>query len=79
MQVHAIEGFSGHSDRHQLLEYLRYVEPKPSTIILVHGERNSIQSFASELQRSGRRRLGLGDIKILTPNLLDSYTLAYNI
>uniref|UniRef100_A0A7C5YVB9 Transcription termination factor FttA n=1 Tax=Ignisphaera aggregans TaxID=334771 RepID=A0A7C5YVB9_9CREN len=79
MQVHAIEGFSGHSDKYQLLEYLKYTEPKPSTIVLVHGEKNSIQSFANEVVRNSKRRLGLGDIKVLTPNLLDSYTLAYNI
>jgi len=78
MQVYSIEGFSGHSDRHQLLDYLRHVQPKPSRIILVHGEKNAIASLANEIEKR-RKFLGIGDATVLTPNLLDSVTLAYNM
>lgn len=78
MQVHSIEGFSGHSDKHQLLDYLRHVQPKPTKIILVHGEKNAIANLANEIEKR-RKFLGLGDVTVLTPNLLDSYTLAYNM
>ncbi|MDK6027822.1 beta-CASP ribonuclease aCPSF1 [Ignisphaera sp. 4213-co] len=78
MQVYSIEGFSGHSDRHQLLDYLRHVQPKPSRIILVHGEKNAIASLANEVEKR-RKFLGIGDATVLTPNLLDSVTLAYNM
>ncbi len=76
MQVYSIEGFSGHSDKQQLLEYLRHIEPKPSTVILVHGEKNAVMNLANDISRLKKR---LGDINILTPKILESYTLAYNM
>lgn len=78
MQVYTIDGFSGHSDRHQLLDYLRHVQPKPTKIVLVHGEKNAVASLANEIEKR-RKFLGLGDITVFTPNILDSYTLAYNM
>ncbi|MEL9940262.1 MAG: beta-CASP ribonuclease aCPSF1 [Ignisphaera sp.] len=78
MQVYTIDGFSGHSDRHQLLDYLRHVQPKPTKIVLVHGEKNAVASLANEIEKR-RKFLGLGDIAVVTPNILDSYTLAYNM
>lgn len=78
MQVYTIDGFSGHSDRHQLLDYLRHVQPKPTKIVLVHGEKNAVASLANEIEKR-RKFLGLGDITVVTPNILDSYTLAYNM
>jgi len=78
MQVYAIEGFSGHSDRRQLLDYLRHVEPKPSTIFLVHGEKSVIQSFANDITRL-RPKIYLGNAEVKVPSILDSYTLAFNM
>jgi KH/beta-lactamase-domain protein len=78
MQVYVIEGFSGHSDRRQLLEYLRRIEPKPSLIFLVHGEKNVVKTFANDISRL-KQKLNLGDIEVRVPNILDSYTLAYNL
>lgn len=46
MSVHRVEGFSGHSDRRQLLAYLRRVQPQPRKVILNHGERGKIREFA---------------------------------
>ena len=37
MQVFNLEGFSGHSDRTQLLTYVKKVTPRPKQIILTHG------------------------------------------
>ena len=37
MQVYNLEGFSGHSDRAQLLTYVKKVTPRPKQIILTHG------------------------------------------
>jgi len=81
MEVHSVEGFSGHSDREQLLEYLRMVSPKPSKIFLVHGEQNSINSLKNEIIRRNRKgRLGLrSGTEIVVPKILDSYTLAFNL
>ena len=37
MEVSMIDGFGGHSDRNQLLNYIRKVTPKPKRIIFTHG------------------------------------------
>jgi hypothetical protein len=38
MRVETIEGFSGHSDRPQLVSYVRALKPKPKKILTNHGE-----------------------------------------
>ncbi|MFP3165556.1 MAG: beta-CASP ribonuclease aCPSF1, partial [Acidianus sp.] len=42
MEVKVVDGFSGHSDRRQLLKFLHDLTPKPKNIILDHGEYNSM-------------------------------------
>ena len=75
MEIHSIEGFSGHSDRSQLLRYIADISPKPKRIILNHGEVENIMAFRDSIIRY-RHRLGLPrDIEIYTPRLLDSLTL----
>jgi hypothetical protein len=51
MEVSSVEGFSGHSDRMQILGYLRRVKPKPERIIVCHGEKGKSFSVAKTLQR----------------------------
>jgi len=51
LQVESIEGFSGHSDRRQLINYIRRVKPKPERIIVVHGEKSKCLSIANLFQR----------------------------
>lgn len=51
MQVHRVEGFSGHSDRRELLSYLKRVAPTPKKVILNHGEKSKIRAFAKSLER----------------------------
>ena len=38
MRVETLDGFSGHSDRNQLVAYARNLKPKPKKILLDHGE-----------------------------------------
>ncbi len=38
MDSETIDGFSGHSDRRQLINYIATLEPKPERIIIGHGE-----------------------------------------
>ncbi len=79
MEVYSVEGFSGHSDRRQLLDYLRNITPKPSKIILVHGEPNAIASLRDAIL-SKRSALRLPrNIEVYTPRILDSITLAFNV
>jgi KH/beta-lactamase-domain protein len=68
MEVDSIEGFSGHSDRRQILSYLRRVSPKPERIIVCHGERGKCLSVAKTLQRKYR-------VKTWAPEVLETIRL----
>lgn len=46
INVETIEGFSGHSDRKQILNYIRKVSPKLENIIVLHGEKVKCESIA---------------------------------
>lgn len=54
MKIHTNEGFSGHSSRQQLIEYLRKVHPKPERILTVHGEESKCVGLASALHKIAR-------------------------
>jgi len=54
LQVESIEGFSGHSDRRQIINYLQRVKPKPERIIVVHGEKAKCMSVANIFERKYR-------------------------
>jgi len=68
MHVESIQGFSGHSDRRQLLAYVRDIEPRPSKIMLVHGEQGKILSLALTIELSMK-------IPVITPSNLESVRL----
>ncbi len=51
LEVKSVEGFSGHSDRAQLLNYVRRISPKPQRILSVHGDENKCIDLASALHR----------------------------
>jgi KH/beta-lactamase-domain protein len=50
MQTEKIDGFSGHSDRRQLVNYITHLNPKPERIFIVHGEKQKTLSFANFLE-----------------------------
>ncbi len=76
MDVESVEGFSGHSDKSQLLAFLKNMKPKPRRIILNHGEPHAIRELASTIRRMSGK-LGLpSDVEILTPSVLDSIHVA---
>jgi predicted metal-dependent RNase len=51
METKTIDGFSGHSDRNQLLEYVKKIRPLPSKVICMHGENNKCMALASGLHK----------------------------
>jgi KH/beta-lactamase-domain protein len=51
LRVESIEGFSGHSDRRQILNYVSYLKPKPERIIVCHGERAKCMGIANFIDR----------------------------
>ncbi|NOZ89267.1 MAG: beta-CASP ribonuclease aCPSF1 [Crenarchaeota archaeon] len=78
MEVVSIDGFSGHSDRRQLLAFLANMKPKPRNIILNHGEPQAIHSLAETIRRRAQH-LGLPpNVRVYTPAVLDSIHIAGN-
>ncbi len=51
LRVESVEGFSGHSDRNQLFAFLKRISPRPSRVILGHGERRKTDLFAHQISR----------------------------
>lgn len=75
LEVHAIEGFSGHSDRTQIMKYLRDIETKPKRIVVNHGEPTALESLKSMLTKKARE-VGLPpNIEVVVPRVLDSLAL----
>jgi KH/beta-lactamase-domain protein len=50
MRIESIEGFSGHSDRNQLVNYLRNLRPKPRRVLTNHGNKHKTIEFAKYVQ-----------------------------
>ena len=51
MEVHSIRGFTGHSTRNQLLNFVYRLNPKPKRIIVNHGESSKCLDLASTLHK----------------------------
>ncbi|MGB9135240.1 MAG: MBL fold metallo-hydrolase RNA specificity domain-containing protein, partial [Candidatus Bathyarchaeia archaeon] len=52
LRVESIEGFSGHSDRRQIVNFVRRVTPHPEKVLVCHGERAKCLSIAGFLRRN---------------------------
>jgi predicted metal-dependent RNase len=68
MQVESIEGFSGHSDRRQLVNYLTHLTPKPERIFVCHGEKQKTINFANYLDN----KVGINTV---VPAILETFRL----
>ena len=68
MQVESVRGFSGHSDRRQLTNYIRRLRPKPERIIVLHGEKSKSISMANLFQRKYK-------VEALVPKVLETIKL----
>jgi hypothetical protein len=51
MSTDVVDGFSGHSDRRQLINYIATLEPKPERIIIGHGEEHKCTDLASAIYK----------------------------
>jgi len=54
LQVHVVDGFSGHSYRNQLQAFINNINPKPKKIIINHGEISRALDLASSLYKTYR-------------------------
>jgi len=52
MEVRTVEGFSGHSDRKQLMAWLGNISPKPKRIFTMHGDYGKTEEFAHDAGRT---------------------------
>jgi len=68
MKAETINGFSGHSDRRQIINYIRRLMPKPERIIVCHGERAKCLGLASFLRRRH-------NIETIAPEILETVKL----
>jgi KH/beta-lactamase-domain protein len=68
LQVESIEGFSGHSDRRQLVSYLTHLKPTPERIFVCHGEKSKIMNLASFMDNKA-------GINTIVPGILETFRL----
>lgn len=54
MEVEIVDGFSGHSDRKQLMDYVKKMKPRPERIFTMHGEESSCIDLASSMYKKYR-------------------------
>ncbi len=69
MSVHTVEGFSGHSDRRQLINYVRRLRPQPKRVFVVHGEESKCENLARTVSK-------MRGVRGQAPRLLDTFRLA---
>ncbi len=55
MRVEQINGFTGHSDRRELIEFAKHLSPRPKKYIIVHGEQSKCQNLAVAIHRATKR------------------------
>jgi hypothetical protein len=68
LQVNKVEGFSGHSDRNQIIGYARKIYPKPERIIVGHGEKSKCIGLSKAFQEYLR-------INSIAPKVLETIRL----
>jgi predicted metal-dependent RNase len=49
MDVSGVDGFSGHSDRQGLVDFVKTMNPRPEKVLCVHGDERSTQDLSSAL------------------------------
>ncbi|MEM3627829.1 MAG: beta-CASP ribonuclease aCPSF1 [Candidatus Bathyarchaeia archaeon] len=68
LRVESIEGFSGHSDRKQIINYISNLKPEPERVIVCHGEKAKCLSIANFFQK----RMGL---QAFAPSVMETFRL----
>ena len=68
LRVDSIEGFSGHSDRRQIFNYVTHLRPKPERVVVCHGERVKCLSMANFIERRC-------EIRAFAPALMETFRL----
>ena len=69
LSTHTIEGFSGHSDRNQLINYVRKMRPTPRRVFMVHGEESKTVNMARTISK-------MRGVNGFSPGMLETLLLA---
>ncbi len=68
LQVVTVEGFSGHSDRRQLINFTQEIKPNPKRIFTMHGEESKCEDLAralgNRLRAESRAPMNLDSIRL---------------
>ncbi|ABR47002.1 RNA-metabolising metallo-beta-lactamase [Alkaliphilus metalliredigens QYMF] len=67
-EIYSIEGFSGHADQTDLIEWLGHFKKKPKRVFLVHGEDTSLDNLSSLIKEKF-------DIPTIIPNMGYSFQI----
>ncbi|MEN2975412.1 MAG: beta-CASP ribonuclease aCPSF1 [Candidatus Caldarchaeales archaeon] len=73
MEIVKIDGFSGHSSRHELINYVKSIQPKPKNVVLLHGEPEAVTNLSRSISKL------LPNSKIYMPRNLNSITLEMKV
>ena len=68
LRTESIEGFSGHSDRRQIFNYVTHLQPKPERVVVCHGERAKCFSMANFIERRC-------EVRTLVPSVMETFRL----
>jgi KH/beta-lactamase-domain protein len=68
LHVDSIEGFSGHSDRRQIINYLVQLKPSPEKVFVCHGEKAKCLSIANFIQRRC-------EVETIVPTIMETFRL----
>jgi len=68
LRTETIEGFSGHSDRRQIFNYVTHLQPKPERVVVCHGERAKCLNMANFIERRC-------EIRTLVPAVMETFRL----
>jgi hypothetical protein len=68
LRAESIEGFSGHSDRRQIINYIVQLMPRPERVVVCHGERAKCLSIANFIQRRC-------EVETLVPAVMETFRL----
>ncbi|MFZ2071763.1 MAG: beta-CASP ribonuclease aCPSF1 [Halobacteriota archaeon] len=69
MDINTVDGFSGHSDRNQLMDFVRGIKPLPSKVMCMHGEASKCLALASGIHKKFK-------IETVAPQNLETLRLA---
>jgi KH/beta-lactamase-domain protein len=51
LEIVTVDGFSGHSDRRQIMRYVSHLNPRPEKIFTIHGDENKTIDLASSIYK----------------------------